>query len=59
MLYTVIWTIDIDAPSPEAAAREAKAIQQDPQSIANVFEVRRATRYRVDLDEKPATKKTL
>ena len=37
--YTVIWTIDLEATSPEVAAELAKEIQQDPDSTATVFEV--------------------
>lgn len=37
--YRVQWTIDIDASSPEEAAREALAIQRDPASIATVFTI--------------------
>ena len=37
--YRVHWEIDIEADSPEAAAREALAVHRDPDSIANVFEV--------------------
>jgi len=37
--YTVRWEIDVDADSPEAAARQALEIQRDPESIATVFEV--------------------
>jgi hypothetical protein len=38
--YCVRWTIDIDADTPDLAAREALRIQRDPDSIAMVFEVR-------------------
>jgi len=37
--YTVIWTIDIEADDVEDAARQARAIQLDPESIATVFTV--------------------
>ena len=37
--YHVVWEIDIDAKSPEAAAKEALAIMQDPASTATVFDV--------------------
>jgi len=40
MEYRVIWTIDIDADSPEDAARKALAIHRDPNSWATHFEVR-------------------
>jgi hypothetical protein len=36
-MYRVVWEIDIEADSPLAAAKEALAIQRDPQSIATVF----------------------
>lgn len=38
-LYRVAWCIDIEAVSPEAAAREALRIQRDPESTATVFEI--------------------
>ena len=37
--YHVLWEIDIDADSPEDAAREALLIQRDPASSATVFGV--------------------
>lgn len=37
--YAVTWEIEIDAESPEAAAREAFRIQRDPTSCATVFKV--------------------
>ncbi|SRR5579885_1513013 len=37
--YRVSWKIDLDADSPEQAARAALRIQRDPTSIATVFEV--------------------
>ena len=37
--YLVTWEIDIEADSPEEAAREARAIQADHESEALVFEV--------------------
>lgn len=37
--YTVTWEIDIDANTPEEAAREALKIQRDTGSEATVFEV--------------------
>lgn len=39
MNYFIVWEINIDAESPEAAARQALAIQRDPDSIATVFSV--------------------
>ena len=53
--YRVVWTIDLDATSPEVAAEMARDIQRDPASIATVFEVfeecdnDRANGVRVDL----------
>lgn len=40
--YFVAWYIDIDADSPEDAARQALAIQRDPKSVATVFDVKHA-----------------
>jgi hypothetical protein len=37
--YLVEWAIEIDADSPEDAARKALAIQRDPESIATTFHV--------------------
>lgn len=37
--YLVTWVIDIEADSPEKAAKEALVIQRRPNSIATVFEV--------------------
>lgn len=37
MLYKVDWTIDIDADSPEEAARKALAIHRDQDSCALYF----------------------
>ena len=37
--YRVRWEIDLDATSPEQAAREALEIQRDPGSTATFFEV--------------------
>lgn len=38
-LFRVTWEIDIEADSPEDAAREALRIQRDTESIATVFDV--------------------
>jgi hypothetical protein len=38
--YLVEWSIDIDAESPEEAARLALATQRDPDSTAVMFYVR-------------------
>lgn len=40
MEYRISWEIDVDATSPEDAARKARAIQLDPESVADVFDVR-------------------
>ena len=37
--YRIQWEIEIDADSPEEAAREALKIHSDPESIATVFKV--------------------
>jgi len=37
--YTVVWEIQITASSKEEAAKEALAIQRDPESTALVFRV--------------------
>jgi hypothetical protein len=39
MIYLVSWTIEIEAESPQEAAEKALEIQQDPDSIATVFDV--------------------
>ena len=38
--YRVRWEIDVEASSPEEAARSARATQLRTDSIADVFEVR-------------------
>jgi hypothetical protein len=37
--YFITWEIELDAFSPEEAAKKALEIQRDPQSIATVFDV--------------------
>ena len=37
MNYRVLWEIDVEAENPRKAAEEARRIQLDPNSIANVF----------------------
>lgn len=37
--YKVVWQIEIDAVTPEDAARQAQAIMLDPESLATVFHV--------------------
>ncbi len=43
MIFRVIWDIDIDANTPEEAARKALAIQRNPRSIAVIFKVAEST----------------
>lgn len=50
--YRVKWEIDVEADTPEEAARKALAIQRNPESIATVFDVEepgRLTYARIDL----------
>lgn len=50
--YRVTWAIDIDADTPEDAARKALAIQRNPHSIATWFEVQHGnSTQHVDLDD--------
>lgn len=51
MQYKVVWEIDLDADSPEDAAREALEIQRDPISMATCFIVidENGTRQEIDL----------
>ena len=51
--YLVTWSIDLEAESPEDAARQALDIQRDPDSCALVFGVREPGKrlVRVDLWE--------
>ena len=35
--FVVSWIIDVDAETPQEAARIAQAIQRDPDSTATVF----------------------
>lgn len=37
--YLVTWQIELEAESPEDAARQALAIHRDPDSAATVFDV--------------------
>ena len=37
--YRVRWEIDIEASSPRVAAEKARLIQEDPESIATVYQV--------------------
>ena len=38
-MYRITWTIDLNAKSPKAAAKEALRIQRDPKSTATMFDV--------------------
>jgi hypothetical protein len=50
--FVVTWTIDIEADTPEGAARKALAVQRDQNSIATVFEVHDGEQSKtVDLEE--------
>jgi hypothetical protein len=37
--YTVAWTVQVQADSPEQAARRARVMQIDPDTAATVFDV--------------------
>ena len=39
MMFTVVWEIQVEAETAIEAARQALAIQRDPNSTATVFEV--------------------
>ena len=39
MEYRVNWTIDVEAGTPKQAAKQALAIQRDPESAATAFDV--------------------
>jgi hypothetical protein len=57
MNYAVTWDIEIDADSPEEAARLAREMQTDPTTTATIFDVTdgRGRRTRVDLDSGEST----
>ena len=38
--YTVVWAIEVEADNPTEAAVQAQIIQRDPESEAQVFDVR-------------------
>lgn len=48
--YLVTWEIDIEASTPEEAARKALEIQRDPSSIALVFVVKERDKPDVTVD---------
>lgn len=51
--YNIKWEIEIDAKTPEEAARKALEIQRDPASLATVFDIydEEGNHTRVDLLE--------
>ncbi len=54
MEFLVQWKIDLDATDPVEAAKEARKIQLDTESIATVFEVtdKKANKtFEIDLSE--------
>ena len=49
--YLVTWKIDLDADSPEDAARQALEVQRDPASIATFFTCKDVVRnLKTDVD---------
>lgn len=50
MTKRVVWEIDVEADTPEEAARQALAIQRDLQSTATVFDVTDAAGNTVQID---------
>lgn len=50
MNYTVTWTINVEAATPEEAAKEALSIQRDPESIAVFYEVTEPSGLKHDVD---------
>jgi hypothetical protein len=52
--YSIKWEIEIDAKTPEEAARKAFEIHRDPASMATVFDVydKEGNYTRVDLLER-------
>lgn len=53
--FNVTWEIDVDAGSPEDAARMARVIQRDRRSTANVYLVgdEAGNRTTVEVEDKP------
>lgn len=43
--YVVTWRIEVDADTPEEAAREAQRIQREPDSHATVFQVQEGSAH--------------
>lgn len=61
LFFTISWTINSDARTPEAAAREARAAQRRPGTTATVFSVRdncTGIHTNVDIEEVTATAST-
>ena len=53
MLFRVGWHIDVDAETPQDAARKALKIQRDPNSIATVFHVsKHVEEIKIDLQQR-------
>jgi len=50
MEYRVIWSIDVDADSPEDAAQKALESQRDPASIATCFVIRDSEGKQCEVD---------
>ncbi len=46
--YKVVWEIELDADSPWEAAKLARDIQLDPESIATVFTISEQASWSVD-----------
>jgi len=55
MEYLVTWDIEINADSPEEAARKALEIHRDPSSLATVFMIGdvEGKLWKVDLSAEP------
>lgn len=39
MEYQVVWRVDVEAPTPEKAAQQARDIQREAGTLADTFEV--------------------
>ena len=50
MEFVVTWVIELDADSPEEAARQALEVQRDAESIATHFRVRDADGNEIEID---------
>ena len=53
MEYRVVWEIEVDAETPEGAAREALAAVQDPDTLARHFTVYGPDQQSVSVDLGP------